>query len=143
MLNRGLTMSGSSASFLEAVDNLLGTGGIRSEYSPSSLVGIWEGLVQECEGGYQWDLSEYDNDISCRDHLGEILANLAHYPECQDLGTEVSRVDDRFRAMCATGVERPWPEDHWWRKKVLAKAGEEYRRDVESLYGLEVALWSD
>ena len=55
--------------------------------SPATLLDILAAFVDECENGYSWDISEYNNELRARDELGEVIAapELQSYEEHAEL----------------------------------------------------------
>jgi hypothetical protein len=51
----------SNSDYLAAAFKILEESGV--SFSPAELVSRWESFVEECEGGYSWDVSEYTDEI--------------------------------------------------------------------------------
>lgn len=108
---------------------------------PSDLVRIWEGFVEECEKGYQWDVSEYNNEIRVRDDLDLLLRapSLQKCSELAELRSVVDPIDGRFRALLQDGV-RPYDDETWYRAGVLRYAGQAYAEYFRSVHGIDVEV---
>lgn len=129
-------MSGQSP-YLGEVERILRAVG----YSgwPSTLVYQWQHFIEGCEDGYQWDVSEYDNDLSVRRYLELLLSNssLQGFEELEALAGVVAKLDQRFRALLKENVERPG-KVYWFEKGILKRAGSEYADFFNSAYGVDV-----
>jgi hypothetical protein len=105
------------------------------------LLEQWKFIVEECESGYRWDISEYHNEIRARDYLEDVLAapELSSYLEHGELRTEVSMLDSRFRKIISPVWTVPG-EERWWRRAVLRYGGPEYVNYMRDAYGMNVEL---
>jgi hypothetical protein len=114
--------------------------GFTSAYSLIQMEEAWVALVDECEEGYNWCISEFNNDISVRDRIELVLSreDLLRIPAVEHLRAVVGSVDGRFRALLRNDVNNKNGDAPWWRRGVLKYAGEEYAQDVRSLYGIEI-----
>ena len=110
-----------------------------SSSSPAELVSKWESFVEECEAGYSWDVSEYDNEIRARRQLDRLLEmeSLKVFPALAELSEAVRTIDERFRALLQENVERP-KKRFWYDRGVLRKAGFQYAQFFHSAFGIEV-----
>lgn len=107
--------------------------------SPAALVEGWDSFVKECEAGYSWDISEYDNEIRVRRDLERLLKaeSLQEFPAIEELSTTVARIDERFRCLLQADVERP-KRHYWFDRGILKQAGTEYAKFFLSAYGVHV-----
>lgn len=123
--------------YLSTVARLLQAIGCKA--SPADLVRRWESFVEECESGYSWDISEYDNEIRARRALGLLLEapELQRFPQLQALAEVVKPIDDRFRSLLQEGAARPG-KISWYEQGVLRRAGGEYARYFRAAHGIEV-----
>jgi hypothetical protein len=109
--------------------------------SPAGLLDQWRALAMAAEEGYRWTIDEYSNEISARDVLEEIFTDsvLRAEPEAQELCGRVAEVDSRMRALIRDDVHIGRPDDPWWRRGVLRRAGPDYVEDLERIYGIHVS----
>ena len=130
----------STFDFLQRFEEFLGRNGWPTNQSPWSIVEEWEALVQEAEVGYNWDYSEYSNDLGVRDLLAKALEDntLKQYQQVPAMAERVARADARFKDLLLPNVELGSPERPWWHRGVLAHAGDEYVNDIRNLFGIEV-----
>ncbi len=126
--------------FLDLIEANMKKRGTVSRLSPSGLCDRWAYFIQECAEGYQWCSAEYDNDIVCRDYLGEILEMeaLKEFVQYDGLAERVEELDQQFKALLQHGVARPYRTKTWWRCGILKQAGEEYCEDMKGLHGIDV-----
>jgi len=107
--------------------------------TPSELLELWEGHVCACEGGYQWDYSEYLNELRVRDVLEAIMRapELAKFPEHAEFEGRVNEIDRRFRSVLMENA-RATTDGPWWRMGVLRKAGSPYVEYCAKALGINV-----
>ncbi|MGI8439512.1 MAG: hypothetical protein ACR2NV_04815 [Thermoleophilaceae bacterium] len=131
----------STGRFLERFRAIAVARGWGSDTSPVELLKRWKAFVRSCEEGYRWSIYEYDNELSARDLLADVMNDsvLAQTPELAEWATRVALVDARFSALLHEHEMRGRGTDPWWRRGVLRSAGPEYRQDVRDLHGIEVA----
>lgn len=104
------------------------------------LLDQWSGLIEACKEGYDWDISEYHNELMVRDRLERILVapELAAYSELAVVRQKVEDLDHAFRDLLQTGVVLGEGTDPWWQRGVLKMAGEPYARYLSQVHGIEV-----
>ena len=128
--------------FVDAVETVLQQAGYTRVASPVTLLAQWEQFVTWCEDGYQWDVSEYNNELQVREKLETILSagRLRTYPEIDVLKTEVSKIDERFRTLLNRDAVLE-SRANWWEKGILKRAGRAYASYFRDAYdiGVEVA----
>ena len=126
-----------SENYLSAVARLLQSIGCNA--SPAELVSMWESFVEECEVGYCWEISEYDNEIRARRALELLLDSsaLKNFPQLQDLSEVVTPIDNRFRSLLQDGLTRPG-KTSWYECGNLRRAGCEYAEYIRSAYNVVV-----
>lgn len=127
--------------FIEDVNEILESRGVTTVTSIWNYVEAWKQFVQLCEDGYSFDISEYDNDIYCRQVLQYIIneVKLVVYPEYWDLGDRVKQFDNRFLVLIYPNQQRN-DKDSWWERGILKKAYSEYARDIKNLYDIHVEV---
>lgn len=126
--------------FLAEAEIALGRSFTHGSY-PAQLLDKWAYFVNGCSEGYQWDISEYDNELSVRKDIEEIIRTkrLKHFSEIRELKLQISDIDKRFKALLKANVELP-NRDHWWEKGVLIKAGEPYATYIKKVYGIQIEI---
>ena len=110
------------------------------EYNLSVLLSEWTSFVSQCEQGYQFDISEYDNDVSIRDKIEEVINNEELYSpqDVQRFADAVHMLDEQLRALFIDNVYRPFTSGTWWEASILKFAGQEYSEDMLNLYKIDV-----
>lgn len=126
--------------FLAEAEIALGRNFTHGTY-PAQLLGKWDYFVSKCLEGYQWDISEYDNELSVRKDIEEIITakRLEHFPEIQDLKRRFFEIDKRLKKLFKADFELP-NRDHWWEKGVLIKAGKPYATYIKKVYGIQIEV---
>ena len=127
--------------FLAAVEAVLGGSVSSPRNSPAQLLAQWEQLVDWCEEGYHWDVSEYLNELSVREKLELLLTaeRLQTFQELQELKARVGAIDGRFKSLLKPDVQLP-NREHWWEQGVLKRAGEQYAEYFRQAYGIHVEV---
>ncbi|MFG1706388.1 hypothetical protein ACFLIM_24640 [Nonomuraea sp. M3C6] len=120
--------------YLQVVDEF----GWQSPPYPSRAISLWRDLVADCERGYDFGLVEYQHDLRIRDLLQCVLDDptIAETPEREWFSAEVEEIDRRFRALLSEEPVTSSAGEPWWRKRVPARAGEEFCADAEDRYGI-------
>lgn len=125
--------------FLDRVHEIMVAQGFPSDDSPAALLSAWEAFIQECKSGYNWDVSEYRNELAVRNRIEAILidARAREFPEHDELAIRVAVLDKQFRDLLQPGTQSPYG-DKWWERGVLAFAGDEYAEFYRSAYDIVV-----
>ena len=127
--------------FLEEAERICRQEYPSKSYSPAKMLGIWEELIDECKEGYNWDVSEYHNELGIRNTIELLIksetAKLC--PEYRDFYSNVVVLDKSFRELLKLGVEVDSGR-YWWERGVLVKAGEEIVGYYHKVYGTEIEL---
>lgn len=121
----------------EAQSEALGQIGIRM--SVPSMLERWSDFIDECEAGYQWDVSEYNQELGVRSALESLAKDerLKHYAEHSEVLNQLARLDLRFRELLIPNACRPgW--EHWWESGILRRAGAAYADFMQQSYSIEV-----
>lgn len=128
----------STDGFLATFDRLAAASGW-GPTSPSQLVDRWRDLVAQYEGGYGFDITELDDDLSVRDRLDVVLRHpdLQNHPEREALAEAVAVVDDRFRAASRDDVRRGRDTRPWWQRCVPRAPGAALAEDLRQLHGID------
>ncbi len=105
------------------------------------LITCWLGFVEDCEEGYSWDVSEYNNEIHVRNELEEILTNpeLMTFQEHSSFISTVQDIDRRFKRLLHNHYHLSNNKE-WWNRGVLSAAGEEYVEYFKNAYGFDINL---
>lgn len=123
---------------LEICKNILTKQGFERE-TFVSLIEKWRFFIEECEEGYQWDFSEYLNEVRTRYLIQQLLNNeeIANAGEFQELFVDLGNLDQKFRELLQPEalLEKG---DGWWDKGVLKKAGENYLQYMYDANGISV-----
>lgn len=104
-----------------------------------SLIQKWRFFIEECQGGYGWDYSEYRNEVRSRCLIQQLLEDprIANADELKGYFEELVYLDEIFRSLLQPGVSVSEGE-HWWERGVLIRAGEEYCSYMKSAHGVVV-----
>ena len=126
--------------FLSQFREFLGKHGWPTTSSPWDAVESWEALVEQCAHCYQWGFYEFDNEIQVRGLLEQALADpkLACHEQLAEIRRRVMIADERFKQLLLSGTQIRGEGNPWWRRGVLARAGEEYREDMKRNYNIDV-----
>lgn len=132
----------SSTDFLQSFEEFLGRNGWPTEESPWTIVERWESLVAQATSGYRWGFYEFTNELGARDLLAKAFDDevLNRYDLINTMRERVADADARLRTVLLPGVEIGGTDKPWWRRVVLARAGDEYAEDVKRLYGIELQV---
>ena len=127
--------------FLAAVETVLGGPASARNNSPAQLLAQWGQFVEWCQEGYNWDVSEYMNELSVRERLERLLTaeNLQPFPELRELKTRVSEIDARFKEILNPDVQLP-NREYWWERGVLKRAGEQYAKYFRDAHDIQVEV---
>lgn len=95
--------------------------------SGAQLLDGYAGLIAECIEGYNWDVSEYRNELRVRDRIAHVLEDLVlrAFPEHAVFAARVAELDRAFQTLAHPDCHLP-RSGPWWRHLVLAYAGEPY-----------------
>ncbi|GHC90190.1 hypothetical protein [Streptomyces flavofungini] len=109
---------------------------------PGAALRGWEEVVKLCAEGYDFDVSEYLNDLSIRELLQDAVDDpvVKSLPECSWFSAELSRIDDGFRTVLTNGPVVQPDESHWWRRSLPARGQQEFVDDVRERYGVDIEV---
>lgn len=113
------------------VGELLRQRGWREAFTVERMVDHWAWLVAQVELGYDEDVDEYTNDLSCRNWLHEAWLLLDDVTVLRWTAV-IKALDARFRAATVEddGIALGWyhripaPELWWWRRHPRLLVGE-------------------
>lgn len=127
--------------FHEDVEKILKENGWQGVLSPWELLDTWKQFVAECKSGYEMSIYEYDNDLSVRDKIEEIISakQVKGYQEYYDFSKKVDFIDNLFKKLLSPNVKRD-NKYTWWQQGILVKAGEEYARDINDLFHFQINI---
>ena len=125
--------------FLRAFKEFLRRNDWPADQSPWTIVEQWESVVDQVGEDYRWGFYEFTNDLSVRDLLEKAFRDdrLSRFAQIDIMRQRVGNADVRLKNTFMPGVEIG-AEAHWWRRGILASAGDEYRDDMERLHGIEI-----
>lgn len=108
---------------------------------PWEIVDVWEVMVDEILGGYEWTLYEYENEISVRDRIESALSNPAadEYSHWARLTYRVDVADMKLRNHLSQGPEIR-DSGPWWRRRLPPYGGPEFIDDVKRIYGIVLSV---
>ncbi len=126
--------------FLQRFEEFLGRNGWPTGQSPWTIVEQWESLVDQAAGGYQWGYYEFTNELGVRDLLGKAFEDdtLQGYDQLAAMRERVEDADARLRALLLADAMFGGEGKPWWRRGVLATAGDDYVDDVKRLFGIDL-----
>jgi hypothetical protein len=104
--------------------------------SASALLDAWGSFVDQVENGYEWDISEYRNDLRVRDSL-EVIASSAKlnmYPEHDDFLSSLRTIDNRFKAIAHPVSTFPG-QTEWWKQVAPKDPGDELKAYCTEVFG--------
>jgi hypothetical protein len=87
--------------------------------SAAQLLDAWQALIEEVEEGYEWDISEFRNELRARGALEQLRAAAMEerFDGHEELVRRIETLDERFKA--ATVVSTPFAtRAHWWSRRV-------------------------
>ena len=105
------------------------------------LLECWRSLIEDCEDGYSWDVSEYNSEIRVRSELESLLKDVVLQPfkEHDEFRGEVNALDSRFRALFHPSYQLA-DKGTWWQRGVLAAAGLAHVEFFSSAHGFELTI---
>ncbi|MYY80837.1 MULTISPECIES: hypothetical protein [unclassified Streptomyces] len=109
---------------------------------PGAALRSWDEMVKLCTEGYDFDVSEYLNDLSIRELLQHVIDDpvVQSLPEYSWFSAELSQIDERFRGLVAHGpLVRP-NESRWWLRSLPAQGDQEFVDDVRDRYGIDIEV---
>lgn len=107
--------------------------------SGAELLAAWAAFVHEVEDGYDWDISEYRNEIRVRDELSVLAVSdvLTPFVEHADFLEELRQLDERFRAQAHHTYRFP-SASTWWRQLVPKSGGGDFARYCSTAHGFRL-----
>ncbi|MFJ6988549.1 MULTISPECIES: hypothetical protein [unclassified Streptomyces] len=135
-----MTVSGSG--FTGLFEHVARASGWASPPTPAQAIDAWEGFVEECERGYEFDFSEYLNGLSTRTLLQVVIDDAGRRgetaPVYESLVRRVGVLDDRFRTLLDEGVLVRPRSARWWERSIPAHGAPDFVEDVRARYSVEL-----
>jgi hypothetical protein len=134
------TSAGPSAGFDEEFSRLFLEAGWQSPIRPAEALRRWEDFADDCLAGFPWDVDDYNNDLTLRTRLAEILPVLeaAGHGAARHLSKKIEAADSRAREVLTCESFPGFPEDRWWLRRVPAYASRNFCADFREAYGIEI-----
>jgi hypothetical protein len=109
----------------------------RGPFTPTRVAEQWEQVVSMIEDGYDQNIYEYDNDLSVRQLIADLLEDpsIRTHTESAWFVEAVDALDGRLRAVM---TDRPIREGPWWRSHLPIVAGVELADGLHTRYGYTV-----
>ncbi|GAA4154024.1 hypothetical protein [Leifsonia shinshuensis] len=109
-----------------------GTGRLRD---PDSLLWQYAAVITNVADGYDDNLAEYFNDLSCRDFIELVLRDpkASEHAPFRDFHDAVSALDRRFKTFLAP--QPVAPGNRWWTTHLPLRAGANLRHDMQAIFG--------
>jgi hypothetical protein len=89
--------------------------GSQKVFTLNQMLEAWAQIIGEIEAGYQWDIGEFANDVSCRTWLAEAWPLLTERIRSAR-SAELAELDARFR-VATVECDHPAAESHWWLRR--------------------------
>ncbi|MFF2065088.1 hypothetical protein ACFVWZ_25350 [Streptomyces sp. NPDC058200] len=138
-------MTLADGNFAERFQNIARASGWHPPPRLAQALEMWEEFVRECADGYEFDLSEYLNDLSVRQLLQQVLddAEAKRTETYAPFAQRVRGIDDRFREVVSEGpLIRPG-SDHWWDRQVPPHGAAEFVEDVRERHSVDLRVVDD
>lgn len=105
---------------------------------PGDLIEKWDEFVEQCEEGYQLSLYDYDNEITIRDDIHDIISSkiLQEFKEYKIFIEQVDFIDRRFKEVSIECDNIPGQT--WWKRRILKYAGDQYVENVKAEWNMDV-----
>lgn len=127
-----------NANLFDICSSILAEYGFRGETLPS-LIDKWRSFIEECKEGYQWDYSEYINEIKVRYLIQKLVDDkrISNADEYKGVLGELDELDKEFESLLQPNVllDRG---NGWWDRGVLKKADQEYCEYMINAHGIFV-----
>jgi hypothetical protein len=126
--------------FIRSLEDFLRRVGWPTGRSPWDFVEEWESLIDQVAAGYGWGMYEFTNELSVRDLLAKAFDDqqLRNFGQINSMRQRVEAADARLKESFLPEIEIGSADQPWWRRGVLARAGDEYADDVKRTYGIDI-----
>jgi hypothetical protein len=111
--------------------------------STENLLKHYKRLAHQCfEEGYGDYLCEFDNDMSVRGAIEDILLapELRAFEAFNAFQKLVAEIDTMLRASFITGFSNPI-EGSWWTRGIVRKGYGDYAEEIKLIYGIDMAKY--
>lgn len=98
------------------------------KHSLRRLLGNWETFVRDVESGYSLTIYDYENDLSTRDLLEEVMT--AGSSIRRKLADLIGPLDERFKAATIQNPARVIEAGAWWQNRVPRNPAGELAEDL-------------
>jgi len=108
--------------------------------SLQELASGWQTLVNDLAAdGYSDYLVEYDNDLSIRYQIEEVLSEkqLEVFPEFKAFQSHIEQIDNHLKDLFLPNVKRT-EAAVWWCQGILKNGTGDYANDVKEVYGIDL-----
>ncbi|MFF1926336.1 hypothetical protein ACFVW8_37950 [Streptomyces sp. NPDC058221] len=131
---------GFSEGFGEEFSGLFSAAGWRKPIGPAEALDRWQRFADDCRDGYPWDVEDYNNDLTLRSRLAEILPVLeaAGHAEARGLSEQIEGADSQVRNVLRNESFTRFPEGEWWLRRSPAYACRRFGTEFRETYGVEV-----
>ncbi|MCI0157775.1 hypothetical protein KNO15_13825 [Leifsonia shinshuensis] len=111
-----------------------------SHRDPEVVLGAYSDLIAEIDKGYDDEPEEYDNDMSIRSLIQELLdcQELRSHPEFAQFSAAVAKMDTELQALLTPDAKRPAygdDQDQWWRVRLPLRASGNFREYMTLAWG--------
>lgn len=131
---------GPSVGFEAEFSRLFLEAGWQRPIKPAEALSRWEDFAEDCLDGFPWDVDDYNNDLTLRTRLAEILPVLevAGHDAARRLAEKVEVADSRARAVLTRESFLDFSDDQWWLRRTPAYASRKFCADFREAYGVEM-----
>ncbi|MEV7399261.1 hypothetical protein AB0N93_02460 [Streptomyces sp. NPDC091267] len=119
---------------------LFSEAGWRKPIGPAEALRRWQDFADDCLAGFPWDVEDYNNDLTLRSRIAEVLPALdvAGHDRARRLAEEIEAADSRVRSVLRSESFSRFPEEQWWLRRSPAYACRRFCADFHEAYGVEV-----
>ncbi|HEY3502006.1 MAG TPA: hypothetical protein VGN37_04340 [Actinocatenispora sp.] len=132
--------TGASVGLGEEFSRLFLEAGWRRAIKPTEALRRWEDFAEDCLAGFPWDVDDYNNDLTLRTQLAEVLPVLeaAGHGVARRMFEKIEAADSRAREVLTCESFPGFPEDRWWLRRTPTYASRKFCADFREAYGVEI-----